>query len=184
MNDVILYVQCAWWHREPDEIASELVCAHRLCGCYKTDLSDEELYGGERLFGQDNQQEDFFGCVNRFFSYFCCGRLFRHHWQIFGVCGVAQEGREIDSLVPIDRRRMDYVTFQSYFDYMNDFRKIRAEKNGKLWDHFMALSKLSRMLMKTFVYVTSLLLIFSVVVAPKGFQWANMLVVRMFSFFQ
>ena len=172
------------YDRELAEVGSDLVCAHRLCGCYKTDLSDEELYGGQGVSGQNNQQGDFFGHVNRIFSYLFCGRLFRYQWQICGVCGVAQEGREIDSLVPVDRRRMDYVTFQSYFDYINDLRKIRAEKNGKLWDHFMALSKLSRILLKALLYVTLSLLIFSITIAPRGFQWTNMLVVRRFVFLQ
>ena len=95
----------------------------------------------------------------------------------FGICAVAQEGRQIDALVPINRRTMDYVTFQSYFDYINDIRKIRADQNGNLNDHFMALSKLSRMMVKTLLFVTIFLLIFSIAIAPEGFQWTNMLVV-------
>ena len=88
----------------------------------------------------------------------------------FGICAVAQEGRQIDALVPINRRTMDYVTFQSYFDYINDIRKIRADQNGNLNDHFMALSKLSRMMVKTLLFVTIFLLIFSIAIAPEGFN--------------
>ena len=94
-----------------------------------------------------------------------------------GICATAQEGRQIDALVSVDRRRMDYVTFQSYFDYMNGIRKLRADKNGSLWAHFMAISKLSRMVLKTLFFVIFMLLAFSLAVAPDGFDWKNMIVV-------
>lgn len=153
------------------------MCAHRMCGCYKTDLSDEEIYGGSSS-SSPSSNRDFLSKLSSIFSSLCCGRLFKCHWQICGICAVAQEGRQIDSLVPIDRRRMDYVTLQSYFDYMNDIRKLRAKKNGKLWDHFMTLSKLSRMMVKTLIFVIVTLFTFSFVVGPNGFQWENVLVVR------
>ncbi len=131
------------------------------------------------ILGEESNQEDndLFSCISGAFAALCCGRLAKVQWQICGICGVAQEGRQIEALVPIDRRRLDYVTFQSYFDYMNPIRKLRAEENGNLWDHFMALSKLSRMMVKTMFTVIFMLLFFSVAVAPKNFQWTNLLVV-------
>ena len=54
---------------------------------------------------------------------------------------------------------MDYVTFQSYFDYMN------------------GISKLSRMMLKTLIFVIFMLLAFSLAVAPDGFDWKNMIIV-------
>ncbi len=163
--------------RDLDQTERDMMCAHRMCGCYGTDLSDEEIYGGSSS-SSPSSNRDFLSILSSIFSSLCCGRLFKCHWQICGICAVAQEGRQIDSLVPIDRRRMDYVTLQSYFDYMNDIRKLRAKKNGKLWDHFMALSKLSRMMVKTLIFVIFALFTFSFVVGPNGFQWENVLVVR------
>ncbi len=155
-----------------------MLCVHRMCGCYGSDLSNEERFGGRSNNSGGEVQSDFLGCLSSAFSSLCCGRLCGCHWQICGICGVAQEGRQIDALVPVERRRLDYVTFQSYFDYMNNIRKLRADKNGKLWDHYMALSKLSRMMLKTLFTVTLILSVFSVVVAPDDFKWTNMLVVR------
>jgi len=153
-----------------DQTVREMACAHRMCGCYATDLSDEETYLSYRHHG------DLYSCLSRMFALLCCGRLCKYHWQICGICAVAQEARQIDALVSIDRRRMDYVTLQSYFDYFNEIRKLRAEKNGKLLDHYMALSKLSRMMIKTLFFVIIILSLFSVAVAPKDFHWTHMLV--------
>ena len=155
-----------------DQTEREITCTHRLCGCYGTDLSDEEIYGGKAV-----KPSNFLGYCNKLFSALCCGRLCRIHWQMCGICATAQEGRQIDALVSVDRRRMDYVTFQSYFDYMNGIRKLRADKNGSLWAHFMAISKLSRMVLKTLFFVIFMLLAFSLAVAPDGFDWKNMIVV-------
>lgn len=152
------------------------MCAHYMCGCYGTDLTNEEIRGIEETSDESNNN-DFFSCISWVFAALCCGRMTRSQWQICGICAVAQEGRQIDTLVPVDRRRLDYVTFQSYFDYMNPIRKLRAEGNGKMWDHFMALSKLGRMMMKIFVFVIFMLLLFSVGVAPKNFRWTNVMVV-------
>ena len=194
---ITYYYCCYYFHlkshthlchdRDLDQTENEIMCVHRMCGCYKTDLNDGEMFGESNYDGNDNnqqqqQQGDFFGCLNRSFAALCCGRLFKCHWQICGICAVAQEGRQMDSLVPIDRRRIDYVTFQSYFDYMNDIRKLRAEENGSLWAHFMALSKLSRMMIKTLLYVIIVLFMISISVRSKGFQWTNLLVVSFLIF--
>ena len=185
LNSTCCHVYCVIYnHRDLEQTSKDIKCSHRICGCYGTDLSDDEIYGGINSNGSSiengpfQQQTNFLGSLSTIFASLCCGRLFKTHWQICGICAIAQEGRQIDSIVPIDRRRMDYVTFQSYFDYMNELREIRVKKNGNLWDHFMALSKLSRMMMKTLIFVTMLLLTYSLAVAPTGFQWSNMIVVR------
>jgi len=93
-----------------------------------------------------------------------------------GVCALAQEGRQVDFLIPPEKRRLDYVTLQPFMEYFNEIRTLRKEENAHLWSHFTALSKLSRILVKALIAVIAFLVLVAAVLSPTKFQWGNMMV--------
>jgi len=157
-----------------DQTRGEMYCAHRLCGCYPTDVSKVE--SDDDLVENERDKGDLCACFSRVFAAACCGKLCCLQLQLFGACALAQEGRELNSLIPAEKRRFDYVTFQPYVEYFNQIRTLRFERNGKLWDHYAALSKLSRILLKTLVSAIALLVVVAGAFSPLSFQWGNMIV--------
>jgi hypothetical protein len=99
-NQVEYYLGQAKW---------DFQCAHPLCvvGCYPDD----------RAQGQDwtaNRDNNFCSLLWASTMAPICGM----HPQLCGLCAVAQEAREIESvLLPSSYRRVDYITLQSVQDY-------------------------------------------------------------------
>lgn len=153
-----------------------MYCLHRLCGCFKVDemwqQEDREL-----SYYHPSFKDNLCASISRMYRYICCGKLLGCEVQCFGSCALAQESRQLEILIPKVQRAFDYVTFQSFFQYFNDIRKLRIEKNDDLLDHYRALSELSKMLVKALLSVTIGLLTFSILLSPQGFQIGNMLVV-------
>jgi len=159
-----------------EQTSGEMYCMHRLCGCIKLDdESEHNVEFGDR--SRASVRDNLCSRISHGYSNICCTNLFGRVVQLFGVCALAQESRELESFIPIDQRRFDYVTFQNYFEYFNPIRKLRLESNQKLLSHYQALSTLSRMLIKALISVTCGLLVFSIFMSPQRFQIGNMLVV-------
>jgi len=151
----------------------EMMCAHRACGCYKNDDTKEN----NEVEGEgEGKSRNLCGCLFKAFSDSCCGKIFKCHWQICGICALAQEGRQLDSMVPVDKRRMDYVSFQFFTDYYNQIRKLRDEKDDNMLNHYKALSKLSRMILKTLGFTIFGVFLLSVGRLANSFRFGNMLV--------
>jgi len=147
----------------------EMMCAHRGCGCYKSDLTKDRTKPGDA-------PKDLCGYLFKAFANMCCGKIVGYHWQICGTCALAQEGRQLDSMVHINKRRMDYVTFQFFTDYFNQIRKLRDEADGNLLNHYRATSKLSQMILRTFCFIILIVFILSMTKIPDNFHFGNMLV--------
>ena len=106
--------------------ARDIGCAHPYCfllGCYPTDRRPR---GGQLLAASDDHQveESLCQCL---FQNLCgrdiCGKFL---CQLGGVCGMAQESREIESaLLPPAYRRLDYVSMQPMLAY---FEKIYNQR--------------------------------------------------------
>eukprot|EP00978_Attheya_sp_CCMP212_P031473 scaffold119099_cov61-Attheya_sp.AAC.2 len=95
---------------------SQINCVHQICcGCYKSDVPplDEQEEGVDYgPYNQDVEQEDMCGCLWRVLTRACCGTCCGCYIQSCGICGLAQEGRELEKVIPAKRRRFDYITFQ------------------------------------------------------------------------
>jgi len=119
-------------------------CVHRSCAFYPVDYDDEH-----DLDTFENKELDFCSlasiCGSKLFCGFLCGCWF----QCCGVCALAQEGRQVTKLVSAERRMVDYVTFERYYEYYERIKKLRLDKDRSIFNHYQALSKLSRMLLKT-----------------------------------
>lgn len=94
------------------------------------------------------------------------------------MCATAQEGREIELLVPTDKlQKIDYVTFQAFSSYLPALEKIRRTRNGKLMSHWRALSDLATILMKWIGLVLLILGIYALTSIDASFTYKNMAVV-------
>ena len=81
----------------------DLHCAHAAVGCYRSDLQR-----------QRNPPNDLCESLAQVFTYGCCCG---YHLQVNGMCAVAQEARELNVIIPAERRRLDYITMQHALDY-------------------------------------------------------------------
>jgi RsiW-degrading membrane proteinase PrsW (M82 family) len=109
--------------------AHDLGAAHPYCcgiGCYKADTTASK----------NN----------------CCG----YYVQLCGLCAVAQEGRELELLLPDYYRRIDYITMQPMVEYYPAIyrRKYEASNEG----FFPSLSKLSVRILQAWLVMTLLIL--------------------------
>jgi len=93
----------------------DIGCSHPLCflvGCYPTDQPGPAMLCSA---GGDAQVEaSLCSVLYRTLCGPCCGM----YWQCGGVCGMAQESREIETaLLPPAYRRVDYVTMEPMMKY-------------------------------------------------------------------
>jgi len=86
----------------------DIMCVHAFMGCYRQD-KPKEL--------PDVAPRDLMGCLWRFYTQLCCGKLCGCYLQICGMCGIAQEARELEAIMERDGRRIDYITMQSWAMY-------------------------------------------------------------------
>jgi hypothetical protein len=119
-------------------------CVHRSCAFYPVDYDDEL----DQDVDKDNDL-DFCSLLSICFSKACCGFLCGCWLQCCGVCALAQEARQINRLISPEKRLVDYVTFERYCEYFEHIKKIRTKQDSAILNHFKAVSKLSRMLLKT-----------------------------------
>jgi len=117
-------------------------------------------------------EQDLMGKLSLLYHSLCCGYLCKIWIQLCGVCALAQEGREIRVLFP--RETIDYITFEPYLEYINEWRRIKNERDGNLLHHIQLVSKLSRILLKLMWCVT--LFIFVVSFFGKTLNRIDMLV--------
>jgi len=155
----------------------DIGCAHPicfLCGCYPNDRPTKEQQSLLLARGDTPQEESLCSCLFRFFCGTpCCG----HFCQLGGVCGMAQESREIEAvLLPPAYRRLDYVSMQPMLTYFTEiynqrwrqFHTIntsgpdgpRATGPLEQWPH---LSGLSKTILRGWLGLTVFLGIWSVV---------------------
>ena len=125
--------------------------SHGICGCYVTDQSPNHRFKQEASF-----------CARLFhcFTKVCCGAMCGMHFQACGICGVAQEARQLETLLTAGYRRIDYITMQPYMDYYPAIYNARhIEENPKSW--WSRLSKVSKRILKVSLGVCALLLVWS-----------------------
>jgi Flp pilus assembly pilin Flp len=139
----------------------DIDCATAVIGCYKKDTP---------LLGYDEQlSHNAFARGRKCASMLCCG-FAGYYLQLCGMCAIAQEGRDIERLVPKSLRRFDYQTMQPALEYYSQILTLRQQQHGKarFKEHLMAISYLSRQLLQLLVFgfvVATVVLLFG------GFSW-------------
>ncbi|KAI2509410.1 hypothetical protein MHU86_5043 [Fragilaria crotonensis] len=130
----------------------DLISAHAPCGCYKGDVAFEELEAPLPSNLCDFMWQSFMAC--------CCEYSYNRFLQCCGICGVAQESREIDKMFPPHRRAFDYVTMQPVLEYYSYILVARADRKGKLFDCFLSLSSLSRNILQSYLLIGGAIALF------------------------
>lgn len=121
----------------------DLTCAHAPCGCYDGDIAFQELEAP-----LPRNLCDFMWQL----TMTCCCEFFQNRvLQCCGICGVAQESRDIDKMYPPHLRAFDYVTMQPVLEYYSYILEVRADQKRKLFTCFLSLSSLSRNILQSYV---------------------------------
>jgi hypothetical protein len=172
----------------------EGACSHTLCGCYPTDevieaaveAVDEEVEVTDKgIFKRKRKpfNEDFVARTFNCFLAVCCGWLCKCWFQCLSICALAQEAREIRLLVPPRYQRIDYITHQPFHEYQKEVNDLRrgwlgkTRKKAGFRPHYMALSRLSRYIVITFLTVFVILLITLLFNPRAAFSWQDAVVV-------
>lgn len=101
------------------QTSSDITNAHAICGCYTVD----------RHSNLNLKEEEEITCSTKIFNCFtnmCCG-ICGKYVLCCGFCGVAQESREIETLVRPGVLRIDYITMQPMMEY---YPKIYEARNS------------------------------------------------------
>jgi RsiW-degrading membrane proteinase PrsW (M82 family) len=121
---------------------SDLTNAHSCCSCYVRDrpLHDEDAEGRDPDEDQTSICTRFFEC----YTNSCCGTLCGMHMQLCGLCAVAQEARQVESLLHAGYRRVDYITMQPMLEYypaIYQARNTEAAPTTWWWERLSRFSK-------------------------------------------
>lgn len=161
----------------------EMNCAHRMCGCYPSDSIISHDTTCTNTDDNDNIESDYTlhqsqaaaaanngDLCTRIWNAFsnpcltclpCCGS-YGCHLQLCGFCALAQEAREANLILPRYMRMVDYITMEPFLMYYPRILELRRT-SGSFWDHFNALSCLSRMILQTLAIIFVAMLAISLI---------------------
>lgn len=131
---------------------SDIRTAHAVCGCYTVDRhSNFNVEVGEITY-----------CTRLFncFTNICCG-ICGKYVLCCGFCGVAQESREIETLMSPGMLRIDYITMQPMMDYYPKIYEARNSNERLTSWWYDRLSLFSRRTVKNCVIFLVLLFVWS-----------------------
>lgn len=118
--------------------------AQGICGCYRNDFPE----GIKSIEGDDVH---FCRKIFKCFSNACCGILLCRQLQVCGMCALAQEGRELETILHPGYHRIDYITMQPMMDYYPAIYEHRYGKSNYSW--WGRLSQFSKELIRTSLVV-------------------------------
>ena len=117
----------------------DIACAHAFVGCYRTDhahwtncrmdTTTTETNDDAVVVVGVNKPKDLMGCLWRFYTDLCCGKLCGCYLQICGMCAIAQEARDLELMIPSHRRRVDYVTMETWAAYYPSILNARVSQH-------------------------------------------------------
>jgi PrsW family intramembrane metalloprotease len=149
------------------QTANDIRNAHSLCGCYASD------------YESNDSTEHYTFCSRAFqcFTGIFCGILCRCHIQLCGICGIAQEGRQVEQLIHQKYRRVDYVTMQpmlEYYEAIYDARNDETdENNSNICISWSRLSDFSKWVVGTIGVILGVLFIWSILGYQRQFSLEN-----------
>lgn len=150
------------------QTARDIRNAHSLCGCYSSD-DREPTY---KIVNQTFCSR-FFQCFTRA----CCGCLCGCYCQFCGICAVAQEGRQVEQLIPRKYRLVDYITMQPMLEYYPAIYNARNDENDEFTSSvstsWRRLSNFSKWVIGIVVTVLVLLFTWSISVFHSHFGLRN-----------
>jgi hypothetical protein len=157
----------------------EMNCAHRLCGCYPSDITPFTTTPSNNMDNNDNDESDYIlqqtttttgapfnsngDLCTRIWNAFsspclpcipwCGSGSYGCHFQLCGFCALAQEAREANLILPRYLRMVDYITMEPFLLYYPRILELRRTSGSSFWDHCHALSHLSRIILQTLAVI-------------------------------
>ena len=170
-EDYIYYSEDEWEYHAKNYDTSlgqtrwEMNCAHRTLGCYPGEYYRDD---DDNATADDIDDHDICTRIWKYIAYPCLpcipccngGRGF--HVQICGLCAYAQEGREVNITLPRHLRMIDYITMEPFITYYPHILELRTCAVSNFWEHWCALSELSKLILTTFKVILISLLILSI----------------------
>lgn len=148
---------------EGDEVNMEayrIAKATSCCHCYGNDKELVEITSNEEApddIHQDVQIPDLSTCLFRTWSKLCCGTCFQCWWQCCGMCAIAQEDREMQTILAkegnAENLQIDYITHQKYSEYYPMIQHVQSNEIMDFQSHYGTLSTLSQRIVKYFLYL-------------------------------
>jgi RsiW-degrading membrane proteinase PrsW (M82 family) len=155
---------------------SDLKNAHSCCSCYVRDrpLHDEDAEGRDPEEDQTSICTRFFEC----YTNSCCGTLCGMHMQLCGLCALAQEARQVESLLHAGYRRVDYITMQPMLEYYPAIYQARNTEDALTTWWWGRLSRFSKWVVGDCAVFLVLLFIWSLIASNfnHAFRPANFIV--------
>lgn len=157
-----------------EQSAADIASAHSCCcGFYGEDGHMDQWNENENNFGE---KKDMCTEIWKFFAQMCCVACTHSFCQVCGICALAQESREIEKLVEPRKTWIDFVTFEPFSNFYYKIVQLRISRDSNPWSHYRAVSKLSKLLIKTLVSVLTSLVFVSFLKFNTMFTWQNVLV--------
>ncbi len=167
----------------------EMNCAHRMCGCYPSDVSpvtstikdDSDNIESDYTLHQLTAAVAETDLCTRIWNVFtnpCLPRVpcfgsYGCHLQFCGFCALAQEAREANLILPRYMRMVDYITMEPFLMYYPRILQLRTTA-GSFWDYCKALSQLSRMILQTLAVISVAMLGISLINAIENWNLTQM----------
>ena len=148
----------------------------QICGCTAYKFEQEEY---QALQQSRADRADFCTKLWHAASELCMGALCRCWCLWCGVCALAQENRQLKKLLPASAFDIDFVTYQSWEDYVPALVSLRNRKDGSLTSHYSSLSDLSKLLLQYSSAIFGLCALFAFSNMFDSFTWPNLIVLFM-----
>lgn len=189
-RQVIRYIYTARHANETEEEAVDTLldqqnrchtlCATAICGCVSSSRMSNDANGVE---DDSPNTADFCAQLWNCFKSTCCATWCGCWCQCCGMCSIAQEDRELSSLLHEPRRQVDYVTFEPFDEYSPKLQQLRTDQVTSFWTHLITMSKLSYKLLQLLAWSLVVLALVALLQVERNFTLLNVLVV-LATFFQ
>ncbi|KAL7538872.1 hypothetical protein ACHAXR_008843 [Thalassiosira sp. AJA248-18] len=168
----------------------EMNCAHRILGCYPSDIPGEPccskgdetddyiLQQPENAAGGDLCTKLWSTCCAKpcLPCFPCCNNSYGCHIQFCGLCALSQEAREANLTLPRHLRMIDYITMEPFLLYYPRIVELRRSAVNSFWEHCQAISALSKLLLVSFKVILVALTVISLSTAVGYWNLADMAV--------
>ena len=155
----------------------DMTRGHEQCGGCSVYKFEEREY--KALLQSRAGREDLCTKLWQLASELCLGALCRY-WCIWcGICSLAQENRQLKKLLPASAFDIDFITYQSWEEYVPALVSLRSTSDGSLKSHFSSLSDLSKLLLQYSMSALGLCTLFAISNLSDSFTWPNLIVLVM-----
>lgn len=154
------------------------------CSCYRQDIVDSLVTGDgdtstaaipeDDLHDTPSSSPDLSTCLFKTWTSLCFGFLCNCWCMCCGMCAIGQEDRELELIYQKENNsealRIDYITFQPYSEYYPNIQMLQRSGDMSFKSHYMALSLLSKRIVRWAIRVMVLMVFTSFLDGSGGYK--------------